>query len=390
MMRVKSKKLKVKSLVTPGQLAAVLFVIPFFLFTSHQASAATLYSQAANQDVYEGQTFEVDWFLDTTSQDINTISLTLNFSSTTLQVANISTGGSLINLWIAQPSADNDAGKITLTGGISNGIVGSKVPILRTTFLAKSAGSAFIQLDPSSKILLNDGTGNAAPLSFNNETFNIYPKDFIPIDVSSPSHPDQNAWYQNRDVKIQFTPKPQVNYSFILTSNPEVAPDNVATSVPAEIDYPSQPDGVYYFKLDSQTSNNAWQEGAVYRVQIDATPPEDFTPTIGSDPNIFAGNKFVSFSTVDKTSGISHYNVKFGWFRKQISTDKPYVEIPKFFFGNEIHITAIDNSGNSAQVAINYKILPAWIEYAILALAVLVLIWLLWFLTKRIKDKNEK
>jgi hypothetical protein len=40
----------------------------FCILNLHRASAAVLYSQAANQDTYEGQTFVVDWYLDTENQ----------------------------------------------------------------------------------------------------------------------------------------------------------------------------------------------------------------------------------------------------------------------------------------------------------------------------------
>src|SRR3954471_9555229 len=107
------------------KIAFLLFSIFFFLISRH-ASAATLYSQAANQDVYEGQTFVVDWYLDTEGQSINVLNLGLNFSASTLEAVETTAGNSLLNLWIKNPEADNQHGTITLIGGVTNGIQSSK------------------------------------------------------------------------------------------------------------------------------------------------------------------------------------------------------------------------------------------------------------------------
>lgn len=358
----------------------ILFSIFFFLF-SHRASAATLFSQAANQDTYEGQTFVLDWYLDTENQSVNVVNLNLKFSTSNLEVVDANLGNSLLNLWIKNPTADNQNGTVSLIGGVTNGISNNKVPIFRTTFRAKTSGSAFIDLDPSSQVLLNDGRGTNTSLKFKNIAFNIYPKDFIPVAIHSSTHPDQNTWYPNHDVAISFEPKPDTIYSYGLSSNQEIIPDNTQDTVPTEITYPNRPDGIYYFKLNSKTATGNWQEAGVYRVQIDSTPPEDFVPQVGTE----AGKKFVSFSTVDKTSGISHYKVKFGWWGKQNSTENPYFEIPKFFLGNQIQITAVDNAGNMRWVTIKYKVYPDWLFYLCL---VLITVGLLGIVAKLKKQKN--
>ena len=365
----------------------ILFSIFYFLF-SRQAQAAVLYSQAANQDVYEGQTFVVDWYLDTEEQAINVINLGLKFSKDNLEVSEINPGNSLVNLWVKTPVADNQNGTINLTGGITSGINSSKVPIFRTVFRAKAAGSAFIDLDPASQILLSDGRGSSTVLKFKNEIFNIYPKDFLPVQVSSRTHPNPDVWYHDRDVAIKFDPKPGVEYSYSFSSNIEIVPDDQALVVPAEISYPGRPDGIYYFKLNSKNNAGIWQEASVFRVQIDATAPEPFTPEIGSDSGIFDGQKFVSFSTVDKTSGILHYKVKFGWFTSLKIIENNYIQIPKFFVGNQIKILAFDNAGNIREARVAYNEIPQWPVY-VSALAILsAIIWIIWVIIKKLKKRK--
>ncbi|MEJ0021754.1 MAG: hypothetical protein WDN47_04230 [Candidatus Doudnabacteria bacterium] len=346
---------KIASSLRSSQMPIMLGLVLFILFFSvcSRAHAAVLFSGAANQDVYEGQTFVVDWYLDSEGKSINSLDLKLNFSKDTLEVSNATAGNSLISLWIKDPTADNSNGNVELVGGITNGINSNKIPVFRTVFRAKTAGAGFINLDPSSVVLLNDGSGSNEPLRFKNETFDVLPKGFIPILITSTSHPDPDAWYKNRDVVIKFTPKTGEDYSYSFSSNIDIIPDDKKQDVPAQISYPNMPDGIYYFKLNSKVGDANWSEAAVFRVQIDATPPEPFSPAIASDPTIFGGNKFVSFSTVDKISGISYYKVQVGLFGRSIETQSPY-KLSKPFVGDSVQVEAVDIAGNMRDASIAF------------------------------------
>jgi hypothetical protein len=374
-----------KFLISNLKFAIILSIV----FLAGPAHAATLYSQAANQDVYQGQTFVVDWYLDTENQSINAVNLSLNFSTNTLEVVDANPGNSLLNLWIKNPSFDNQKGTINLIGGVSNGVRSATLPIFRVEFMAKASGEASITLDPSSQVLLNDGLGSASVLKFKNELFNIYPKNFAPVQITSPTHPNPDAWYVNHDVVIKFLPAQGMDYSYSFSSNIDVIPDNTSMTVPWEISYINRPDGVYYFKLDSKIGTNNWQEAGVFRVQIDSRAPEAFEPIIGSDPNIFGGKKFVSFSTVDKTSGISHYKVKFGWFDSGKSTQNTYFPIPKFFLGNQITVSAYDNAGNVRRETLTYRLYPDWVMYVMALLLLVILILILKWMLKKFKPKTK-
>src|SRR5258708_3323006 len=184
-----------------------ILVFLFLLLFGQRASAAMLYSQSANQDVYEGQTFVVDWFVDTEGRPVNSFDLKLNFSSDVLEATDASRGNSLINLWIKSPTADNQKGLIELTGGIANGANNNKIPVFHSVFRAKKTGIAFIKLNPTSIILLNDGRGTSEQLKFKDELFNVTPKELIPLAISSPRHPNQNFGKSNGNVKKKFPPK---------------------------------------------------------------------------------------------------------------------------------------------------------------------------------------
>lgn len=363
--------------------ALFCFLVPQF------ASAAVLFSQSANQDVYEGQTFVMDWFLDTEGRPINSLDLKINYSQEFLEVQDVSAGNSLVNLWIKLPTADNEKGLIELIGGIVNGTKESKVPIFHSVFKVKKSGTASVTLNPGSVVLLNDGHGTSEPVKFRNVLFNIYPEQFIPIKVNSPSHPDQNIWYSNRNVEIKFTPKPDTDYSFSFSSNVDIIPEDKKIEIPQNLSYNDMPDGVYYFKLNSKVSDNTWQEAAVFRAQIDATAPESFLPLIASDSSVFDGKPFVSFSTLDKMSGISHYKVKVGLFGDGIETQSPY-QLHKPLVGDELKVTAYDQAGNLTTVVVPWRGYLSVLEFKLLLIFLgLAVIIIDWIVRRQIKKKTN-
>lgn len=87
--------------------------------------------------------------------------------------------------------------------------------------------------------------------------------------------------------------------------------------------------------------------------------PEDFNPTIQSDPNIFGGKYFLVFATQDKISGISNYKVRegeWGWFTL---AESPYV-LKHQSLDRKIFVKAIDKSGNERIAVLNAQHQAPW------------------------------
>ena len=84
----------------------------------------------------------------------------------------------------------------------------------------------------------------------------------------------------------------------------------------------------------------------------DTSPPEDFSPAIASDPELFDGKYFLVFSTVDKGSGIDHYEVyESQWFfggnnaNQYVKAESPYL-LKDQTLKSRIYVKAVDKSGN--------------------------------------------
>ncbi len=93
-------------------------------------------------------------------------------------------------------------------------------------------------------------------------------------------------------------------------------------------------------------------------VALDTIAPESFIPLIGRDPSVADNRYFISFSAVDKDSGIDYYEVReepllLNWLTDQFSTawvrtDSPYVLKHQLWI-NKVIVRAYDRSRNSTE-----------------------------------------
>lgn len=134
-------------------------------------------------------------------------------------------------------------------------------------------------------------------------------------------------------------------------------------------------------------------------IRADAVAPEDFTIELDRDPVAYDGKYFIAWSTVDKQSGIDHYEVletnpwKFGFFNflgvgeKRtfwIPAESPYV-LRDQNLRSRIMVKAVDKIGNERIAGINpetsllqkIEIDKTWIKITILlsAFAFLATAW---------------
>ena len=372
----KIQKSKVKMQNYNSKIKNLLFLLStfYFLFSSVAAQAATLYAGSGTETVYLGQTFVVDWFIDSQNEEVNTLDLQLQFTPDTLEILEASFAGTVFTLQLDEIQISNDEGWVRVSAGAPGGLHGETLPVFRTVFKAKVEGLAKIIFDENSSLLLNDGIGTPTLLTFKPVTFVIQPADVLPVVIHSPTHPNQNAWYQERDVELEFMRDLNQAVSFSFSANPEIFPDNIAEESNGHEFYEDLPDGIYYFKLNSKVNDSLWQETGNFRVQIDATPPEEFIPIISSDPQIFDGQPFISFATVDKTSGISHYKVKAKIGQSFVETNSPY-QLPAAFFDRTVEVVAEDNAGNIRHASVeqegllSFRILLVIVPIFVLAIA---------------------
>ena len=120
----------------------------------------------------------------------------------------------------------------------------------------------------------------------------------------------------------------------------------------------------------------------------DTELPEDFNPTIQSDPNIFDGKYFLVFATQDKISGIANYKVRegeWGWF---IVAESPYL-LKHQSLDRKIFVKAVDKVGNERIAILNAQYQVPWYRHYTMFGIILVVV-VLGFLLKKLWSKFIK
>ncbi len=82
----------------------------------------------------------------------------------------------------------------------------------------------------------------------------------------------------------------------------------------------------------------------------DNLAPEDFTITLAQDPDLFDNKYFIVFSTVDKGSGIDHYEIREGEKDDFKTATSPYL-LEDQGLSKKIFVKAIDKNGNERIVS---------------------------------------
>lgn len=132
--------------------------------------------------------------------------------------------------------------------------------------------------------------------------------------------------------------------------------------------------------ITPESSNKEFFSGFI---PTDTSPPEEFKPEIVRDENIFDGKWFLVFTTQDKESGISHYEVyelpqTLGQTlkvpKKWKRTESPHL-LSDQELKSYIYVKAVDKTGNERIVMLPPQNQAAWYEnYIVLGIILLVIV----------------
>ncbi len=295
-------------------------LITFFLTFPLLVSAAILYLEPSSGEYHQDDTFIVKMRIDTEGECINTVKANLSFSQNVLKAVEFSTGNSILTLWLQSPEINQNEGKISFVGGVPGGFCGAlpgepgKPNLLgKIIFKVKETTEkkeAILKFLEESQVLLNDGFGTPAKLSFRNANFEILPGKS----------------------KIQL---------------------------------------------------KEWKE----ELEKDNVPPEPFEIKFIKDSMIFGGKWFIVFFTVDKQSGIDHYEVKEGKGDWKIAKS-PYL-LEDQDLKSIIKVKAVDKAGNERIVEwVPKKEMFSWWTIVII-LIIFMIIVVIWKLKKKVMTPKK-
>jgi len=327
----------------------------FLLLLGNRGEAATLSVSPTTGTFTVGSTFDVSIFLNTEEQLINAVEVSLAFPADKLQIISPSTGQSIISIWTAPPSFNNQSGRVNFRGGIPGGINVSNGLIMRLSFRVKSVGPVIIRFLDDSKVLLHDGKGTEVLDQKTNGVFQlVLPPPAGPI-VASETHPDQMLWYSNPNVLFKWAPESEVDgYSYVLNDEPIDLPDNISEGPRNSVTYTNVANGIHYFHIKA-LKDGGWGGVTHFAIKIDTTPPAEFPIEVIPGTRTVKRQSIIQFASTDALSGMSHYELKLISLKPQknpgeqplfIEVTSPYVfsalELGKY----DIILRAYDNTGN--------------------------------------------
>ena len=143
-------------------------------------------------------------------------------------------------------------------------------------------------------------------------------------DLSSDTHPDQQRWYRDRDVKLKWSIEDissAKGFYYILDDKPDTVPDRSKATKTDDTSFEItlSSDGEWYFHLVWEDEVGNLSKPAHYRIEVDTTPPDPVTEiSVYTTP---AGKIKLRWSRpVDNASGAESYQIFRTKFKGAIGT----------------------------------------------------------------------
>lgn len=370
----------------------IIITVLFVFVLTPSVSAATLHFFPSSGSYEVGKTFSVNINVSSADQAMNAASGQISFPPEKLEVISFSKTGSIISLWVQEPSFFNNSGTINFEGIVLNpGFTGSTGKIITINFKAKAEGEANLTFS-SGSVLANDGKGTNILSNLGNAKFILKSKAApveekppaikpspvtnlppAPIIISS-THPDSDKWYSSSVAKFDWELPSDITAVRLLIGKEAKAIPTVTYTPPiSSKEISDLEDGVWYFH--GRFKNNVgWGPVSHFRLQIDTEPPEPFEikfidPVRNIISNGVDGNEtdnprpIILFSAKDTLSGIDYYKIKIGEgdfydVAPEIVKANPYT-LPLQAPGKRIILVqAFDKAGNYTSASEEFIIKP--------------------------------
>lgn len=275
----------------------VRFAVLFFFISFSYSSAATIYMDPGVATLNRGDavTAAVRIMPDQEiGECINVIDAVITYTDN-IQPVDISIGKSIFNVWVEAPVINKEEHTITFAGGIPNGYCGR------------------VEGDPRL-------TNVIAEIVFRSPGMQI-------------------GGSEDTEVRIDFAPETQA----LLNDGQGTRAELRMLGATYTLD-----------KTAGSSITDDWRE----QVRADNLPPERFSITFAKDETTFGGKSYIVFSTIDKQTGISHYEVmeetvlKFGEFNWG-GADVPWIRVDGNVYqlkdqslNSIVRVKAVDKAGN--------------------------------------------
>ena len=368
---------KKKTLTTT--LVSVVLALMLFSVGVFTANAASLYFSPSSGSYNVGQTITVGVYVNSSDKAMNAASGIVSFPNDKLEVRSISKSGSIVNLWVQEPSFSNSVGTVNFEGVVLNpGFTGQAGKIIDISFRTKTEGTGPLSFS-SGFVLANDGLGTDILTNSGSASFSIKTSGSASSvqqsetssgaiggsspEVTSETHSDSNKWYSNPDPIFTWSvPSDVTALQTLAGRHPNSAPTVLYRTPISEKEVKDMPDGIWYFHIRFK-NDEGWGKTTHFRFQVDTEKPSHFSiKELERDDMMNPRVSFI-FDAEDETSGIDHYEIVIDGEETVIWKDdgKHIYTTPPFNFGEHtIAVNAVDVAGNKIKDSAEFSIDPLW------------------------------
>lgn len=378
-------------------ISAAVFCLAAFM-PLFGANAAPLDAQAvlsSPTQVTQGETFQVSLRIDARTNSIDTVRIFGSFDIQALRMVGYALDGAFSSQspgsGIFPSSGSFSIGGYTVDGGHTGNI-----RFATLTFQAKKDGVASVNILSNSKAYSAGTAINIASTEQKIKVSALLVDKIVPPDeqgpslsISSVTHPDQNVWYNKRDISIAWVVNggsARENY-LSMNATPISEPKEAVTG--QEMTLKADGDGIWYVHVLSVVESGEKLQGH-YRVMVDTSAPEPLLPVLEQDLVSTNVPNAIRLGAIDQLSGLERYEIRID-DQLYTVTSTPFI-LPALEPGlHEITVTAVDRAGNSTTrsttltilptedgISIKKKIdlIPAW------SIVLLIALWLLYFIIR--------
>ena len=365
-------------------LAAISCLFVLFFASIRVTEAAQLFLYPDPIEIPEDSSAIVEVRLDTEGQSVNAAEVLLRFPSGSVTIREVLTGGSVLPIAPEPPFVGTDTVKIS--GGAPSGFNGGGT-IARLEIAGRGSSrvpGARIDFEETTRVLLNDGKATPARVTFRSSQIQFLSAGTIAL--ASSTHPNQSQWYTNKTPILYWDVKEGASYSYRISRDSTLLPDDIPDSPIGNIKLEIQDDGVYYVTLKEIGTSNVSR----FRIMIDSIPPEVFEVAVIKNKNVFDGDLwYAAFIPSDMLSGIMRIEAAEVLRKNEtpqwVEAASPYV-LRDQERASQLIIRAIDRAGNIREIVVapqqNSKVQQLILAAALLAALFFVVV-------KRLRSGHE-
>ena len=161
----------------------ILFIGSFGFFHATQAESGILYFSPAAGIFTEGETFEVEIWVDTKGENVNAIAAYFSYPEDKLEALGVSREGSAMTLFAEETAG---GGKVSISGGKATPGISGIQKVASVSFRAKTAGTAILLFTSDSAVLEDSDNQNILDLGLSASAVYTIQSSSVPSSVSEP------------------------------------------------------------------------------------------------------------------------------------------------------------------------------------------------------------